>query len=334
MSSVGSVLIAILVLALVMIILAFILLPAFNRETPPIVAYAAPNARDEPVQQKTMSQMRAKPSAPSASAAKAIAANVAAPTAIPVPDVDISELSPDFGIGDDFGDGWAEGSIDGMGGGGTTFFRQKVSAQRVCYVIDYSASMRGERDPLMRAELTKSVKQIGPGMQFQMIFFAGPAWVAGSEVKMQQNKKAVVTHQGRDYEWKTTGGAHKWEPVGKELTPDWLPGGGSKVAKALDHVKETKLVWGTDWEDALNMAMNMEPSPQIIFFMTDGATGGDMVKLAEDLGRRAKRQGTIINTVAMMQPKAEKAMKELAKRTGGQFTIVEKGGESKLIPTD
>lgn len=39
-----------------------------------------------------------------------------------------------------------------------------------------------------------------------------------------------------------------------------------------------------------------------------------------------------INTVAMMEPKAEAAMKDLAKRTGGQFTIVQKGGKVKLVP--
>lgn len=333
LSSAASVGIALLVVALMMLILAFVLLPTLNRERPNIVAYAAPQSQDPEVRQKLRTRMQAKPSAPSMSSARTIVADVASPTAIPVPDVDVSEISPDFGTGDDFGQGWAEGTIDGMGGGGTTFFRQQVTAQRFCYVIDYSLSMRGEQDGLMRDELTKSVKQLGPAVQFQLIFFAGPAWVAGSEVKMQRgNKSAVVTHRGRDYKWKSTGGAHNWEPVGRKLEPDWLQGGTSQMKKALDHVKETKLVWGTDWEDPLEMALAMEPAPQIIFFMTDGATGGDMVALAKKLGNRAKRQGTIINTVAMMQPKAESAMKELAKRTGGQFTIVRKGGESELIP--
>ena len=237
LSTAASVLIALLVVALLMLILAFILLPALNREQPPIVAYSAPTSKEPEIQQKLRTQMQAKPAAPSMSAARTIVANVASPTAIPVPEVDVSELSPDFGIGNDFGDGWAEGTIDGMGGGGTTFFRQKVSAQRFCYVIDYSASMRGARDGLMRDELTKSVKQLGPGVQFQLIFFAGPAWVAGSEVKMQGNKTAVVTHKGRDFKWKSTGGAHNWEPVGKQLKPDWLQGGSSQLSKALDHVK-------------------------------------------------------------------------------------------------
>ena len=40
----------------------------------------------------------------------------------------------------------------------------------------------------------------------------------------------------------------------------------------------------------------------------------------------------MINTVAMMEPKAEAAMKDLAKRTGGQFTIVGQGGKAKLVP--
>ena len=37
-------------------------------------------------------------------------------------------------------------------------------------------------------------------------------------------------------------------------------------------------------------------------------------------------------TVPMMEPKAEKAMKKLAKRTGGQFYIVRKGGTVTVVP--
>ena len=35
-----------------------------------------------------------------------------------------------------------------------------------------------------------------------------------------------------------------------------------------------------------------------------------------------------------MEPLAEEAVGEIAKRTGAQFTIVEKGGNSRVIPLD
>lgn len=333
-SSISSVVIALLVLALLMILLAFVLLPSLVREEPVLVSYNMPVSLEEKITEKTVSMQRSKPSAPSSVTSKVIAANTSSPTAIPVPEIQVTEPSIEFGTGDDFGDGWGNGSGDGMGGGGTTFFQQKVSAQRICYVIDYSASMGGERDKLMRQELTKSIGQIGGSVDYQMIFFAGPAWVAGSEVKMLQGKKAAeVKMGGGTYKWKTLGGAHKWEQDGKKQRPEWMKGDANNRTKSLDLIQETKLVWGTDWEDPLMMALEMDPPPQVIFFMTDGSTGGDMVKLAQELGKKAHNK-SIINTVAMMQPKAEKALKELARQTGGQFTIVEPGGKSKIVPLD
>jgi len=36
----------------------------------------------------------------------------------------------------------------------------------------------------------------------------------------------------------------------------------------------------------------------------------------------------------MMEPLAEEAMGEIAKRTGGQFASVEKGGNSRVVALD
>lgn len=328
-SSIASIFIAIGVLVLLMILFALVLLKTWQKEDPELVSYAMPASVEDQIQEKTFSQVRSKPSAPSSAMTKVIAANTTAPLAIPVPDVEITEPSLDFGNGDDFGAGWGNGSGDGDGGGGTTFFNQTVTATRVAYVIDYSMSMRGDRDRLMREELAKSVGQLSLGMQFQMIFFAGPAWVAGSKVELPKARTtAVVSNSGDEFKWKGKG-AHNWDTSGKKQKADWLPAGPSTRNKALKLVKDSKLIFGTNWENPLEMAMAMDPPPQTIFFMTDGATGGDMVALAKRLGHRAKTKGIVINTVAMMQPKAAAAMKELAKRTGGQATMVEKGGKVK-----
>ena len=64
--------------------------------------------------------------------------------------------------------------------------------------------------------------------------------------------------------------------------------------------------------------------------MTDGAVGGrDMMKLTNDLAAAAKKKGIVVNTVSMMEPKANEAMANLAKRTGGEFTIVGSDGKAK-----
>lgn len=333
-SSVTSVVIAILVVALVMVILGIILMPSWRSHTEPVVAYAVPSPSEEIVSKKTFSTQRSKPSSPASAMATVIAANVQSPTAIPVPEVVVDEPSTDFGTGDDFGDGWGSDDGDGWGeGGGTTFFRQQVKAQRVAYVIDYSQSMGGERDKLMRKELAKSIGQVGVGMQFQMIFFAGPAWVAGSDLENPKAKRSnVVTLDGERFKWKSNGKAHDWEPAGRKQVPEWISGAPGPREEAKRLVQSTPLAWGTNWENPLEMALSMEPPPQVIFFMTDGVAGGDPVQVAKRLGQRAKTKGTIINTVAMMEPKAEAAMKELAKRTGGQFSIVRPGGKVEVVP--
>lgn len=75
------------------------------------------------------------------------------------------------------------------------------------------------------------------------------------------------------------------------------------------------------------MALEMNPKPDLIFFMTDGSAGGNSLEAAKDIGRKAKKDGVIINTIALMLPQAKEAMGELAKRTGGAFTMVDKDGK-------
>lgn len=79
------------------------------------------------------------------------------------------------------------------------------------------------------------------------------------------------------------------------------------------------------------MALRMDPAPQLIFFMTDGVSGGGMQQIVEGLSKRAKKTGTMINTVALMEPQAERFMFQLANETGGIFTIVNADGSSEEV---
>ncbi|MGJ8725642.1 MAG: prenyltransferase/squalene oxidase repeat-containing protein [Roseibacillus sp.] len=116
-STLASLLISILTIVLVGIILVIITIAGINLEQPDIVTYKASSANDESLEVKEINpSIQRKPSAPSSSMAKVIAANTTSPTAIPVPEVDIPIPSTDFGDGDDFGAGWGTGG-DGGGGG-------------------------------------------------------------------------------------------------------------------------------------------------------------------------------------------------------------------------
>lgn len=115
-STISSMVIAVLTVILVALLLGVFLLPNLVKETPTIVTYESSVTEDTQLEErKVQTSMDRKPSSPSSSMAKVITANTASPTAIPVPDVDISTPSMDFGDGNDFGNGWGDG--DGAGGG-------------------------------------------------------------------------------------------------------------------------------------------------------------------------------------------------------------------------
>ncbi|MCH2063180.1 MAG: VWA domain-containing protein [Roseibacillus sp.] len=336
MASIASLAIAILTVVLVAVVLALFLLPALRMQSSDIVAYSAEMEEEEVVEQPEITpQVRRQPSAPSSAMAKVIATTVPSPISVPVPDTETPDPSIDFGDGDDFGDGWGEGSGSGLGGG-TSFFGVTSRAERIAYVIDYSASMRGppKEDPsradLMRKELKRSVDRIAAKTNYALIFFAGPAWVAGDEVDWTKQKATITGKGRRKYEWKSGGKAHEWEQVGKKEPVEWLSATEGQLSKSRKIIEKTPLVWGTRWDNPLQMALDMEPRPQVIYFMTDGvARGSD--KWAKEIGARAKSRGIKINCVAMMQPKAHDDMDDLAKRTGGHFTIVMKGGQRKKV---
>lgn len=301
-----SILISLLTVALLVFLLSLFFMAPSLRERSTIVAYESGLREDnEPEVKKSISQVARKPSAPSSAMARVITANVSSPTSVPVPDVEVSTPSLLFGDADDFEAGWVDGNGPGTGGG-ASFFGQQVTAGKIAYVIDYSNSMRrDQREMLMRTELKRSVSDLKPGMMYQLIFFAGRPWVAGD--KAPKKKAAKQDGDVQRAEWMTA-------------TPE-------QIGKSVELVLETGLTGGTHWEPALDMAMTMDPPPQMIFFMTDGTTGGDPVAVAERVAEKAKSAGITINTVAMMEPKAEEAMKQLARRTGGQFSMIGQDGK-------
>ena len=73
----------------------------------------------------------------------------------------------------------------GSGGGAVSFFGSKTRAKRVVFVVDFSASMIGAKEKLMRQELARSVKNLPDTLEYALIFFSGPAWYAGQNVIRQ-----------------------------------------------------------------------------------------------------------------------------------------------------
>ncbi|MGE9268334.1 MAG: hypothetical protein ACQKBY_09575, partial [Verrucomicrobiales bacterium] len=183
-STITSLLIALLGMGLLVLLLAFVLLPSMTREVPTIVGYQNASVPENPdVKKKVTPQTQRKPAAPSSAMSRVIVSNSAAPTAVPTVEFEVTEPAVDFGDGADFGAGFGQGTDFGASGGGASFFGQKSSADRIAYVIDFSKSMNDDnRHKLMRKELKQSLDSITGGTQFQVIFFSGPAWVMGDKV--------------------------------------------------------------------------------------------------------------------------------------------------------
>ncbi len=324
--------IAVLFLTLMMLLLSLFLLRPIANEPPVLITYEVPKKELPEQPKKKPPVAQSKPSAPSCSMARVIAASAISEVAIPVAEIEVPEASLDFGFVADFGTGWDDST--GVGAGSASFFNTNMKAERVVYVIDYSVSMRGEREKLMRDELARSVSGLKGGVQYQLVFFAGPAWVAGDQVQLVKNGTTKVTSmmasaKNQVYEWVNTGGSNGFKPKDEDKlqTPAWLRSNASQLEKSAEVIKQTPLVYGTVWQPAIEMALRMEPKPNVIFFMTDGVCGGNVLKIAEDIGKRAKSEGVVINTVAMMDPKTKAAMLKMSEESGGSFTLIKEDGK-------
>lgn len=141
-STISSFVVSILFVVLLALILGFFLLPNISKEIPVIVTYASNLDEEDEVQQKKVTtKVMRKPSSPSSSMAKVIAANTQSPTSIPVPDQIVNTPSLDFGDGDDFGAGWGDGSGTGGGGG---FAGIPATMQKRCSPADRMARLLAE----------------------------------------------------------------------------------------------------------------------------------------------------------------------------------------------
>jgi len=145
-SRILSVVIACLTIVLIAGILALFALPMLIQESPTIVTYAAELKEvDDPQPKKVVQQTQRKPAAPAQNMAKVIAADTAAPTAIPVPDVVVTEPSLQFGDDMDFGQGW--GVDDVMGGAGGFGSVDPGSGGLEGYLYDLKQDAKGKALP-------------------------------------------------------------------------------------------------------------------------------------------------------------------------------------------
>ncbi|MEM8955082.1 MAG: hypothetical protein AAGD22_13100 [Verrucomicrobiota bacterium] len=334
--------IAVLAHALIFFILTLIVVAVPRANPPQIRAIAAPNSDVPPDPTKKEVQKMAKPNPASASRVNVISVNNTSAVNVPVVVDPIDSLEP-IGVGADFG---MQMSFGADGAGNVSFFGSQSAAQKVVFVVDASASMSSkvqgsniDKFALMQQELTKSVKQLPPGIDYQVIFFAGPCWYAGDDVSREKETKdgnmgQLVKAGKEEHFWfegpypkdrNPNGGTalYHYEEEDEDKLPkaEWISSSKANIHKTTRHIEECPKIFGTDWRWPLRMAMNLEPD--VIYFMTDGAfglRGEDVIGDLVTYNRRKSRAK--VNTICLMELKAYEELQELADKTKGEFTLV------------
>ncbi len=311
-------------------------------ENPPLIEAVSVHSLDE----DSLSQERAKTmqSEVLQSADSRVAVNLDSLSSISAPDFNpqVESFGP-VGLGSY---GRSMSFSKGSGGGKVSFFGSKTRARRVVFVVDFSASMIGAKEKLMRQELTKSVKALPDTLEYAMIFFSGPAWYAGQQVGQAERigkfigntvtdgRNRYIWYEGWDEKSRHSGSNktalhHFADGAGRLPVGNYLRASGINIRNSLQIIEQTPLVFGTDWRWPLMMAMNMKPD--VIYFMTDGAFGvgrGITKKeMIDNLLTYNRSHGNAkINTVCMQVLTARAELEQLALGSDGEFTLVRANG--------
>lgn len=282
---------------------------------PPRIVTRAPASEREEIVRKERKRTPSESSPAAASRMEAVSSISELPIAMPEMDASGVMAGPvgmnaGFGPSVDFG---------GRGGGLVSFFGSRAKAKKIVFVVDASASMKKagssgkRRFDLMKEELKKSISALPLGVYYQIIFFNGPAWFAGQAVDRAN--------------WHEKNARNFWSY--KDGNPDELPRAPmirvtpKQIRQSLQQIDDVRMDYGTDWRSPLKMAMNL--SPDLIFFMTDGAVfeNPDDKPLVEDLLEYNQRKSKArINCISLMATDAFDMMNELTTKTKGEISLV------------
>jgi len=143
-SIISASLLSVIGFALICVLLLIISLATTLRNDEEMVTYSNITSKNPEVTRPEMTdQVQKNPASPAAHMAKLIASPVPSPTAIPVPEITLTEPSIDFGNANDFGEGWGDGSGSGSsGGGGFTAFGKTRGSGMSGYFYDLKQSLR------------------------------------------------------------------------------------------------------------------------------------------------------------------------------------------------
>lgn len=248
------------------------------------------------------------------------------PSQMNLPDLDVAlpATSERVGFGGGFGAGGLGSSLD-LGKMSVDFFGLSGdSVERVLFIVDYSKSMEGKvgkagkvtRETLMKQELTRSVENLPNTSIVGMVFFSGPVWQPGDKFKDAQKQYVQGSKGWHDF---ALAKGKKIEP------PKWIPLSSGNKRRLIRQIKDEKLTGGTTWSLPLEVAYAADTPPDVIFFLTDGATSNEDVEKAIEMTKEyhKKNPDVELHAIALGEPKAEDGLKRISKLTGGKFRLVD-----------
>ncbi|MFT4900909.1 MAG: hypothetical protein ACI81V_000176 [Lentimonas sp.] len=231
----------------------------------------------------------------------------------------VGKLGDGMGTGDGQGNGMGMGmEMDIQIDMNINFFGSSGGGQRIVFVVDYSQSMRGDKEQILRRELPRSIDSLPDGVEFDVILFAGPVWRAMDEVKAGSFRRwlldAVGIHKGESY-----------RPENLSALPGvkYLKSSAGTRARMIRALKEVPLVHGTIFDLPLYVALTATPTPDTIFFLTDGvcqySRGIDPLrKLVGQIEARGMKL-PVINVVGF-EVENNPQLEAIARLTGGTAT--------------
>lgn len=314
-------------------LLMLVVVTSSPRSKPPQIVASAPPEKAEVIDKQVMTKPQNVPT-PATLTSGAMAMDAVTTTA--VSDISMQTFdTPGIGMGDStMGMGFGSSMTFGTGGGSSAmFFGSKSTGQRFLFVLDASISMQPNQVELRDNELEKTLKTLR-GVDYHVMLFAGGAYFAekGWGLKPIKGKPKFgptefISPEG-EYEFKAKS-LYDYSLAKADSSfpaPKWLKATSSSTRKSIQFVKESKRFSGTDWDNALELAHLMKPSPDVIFFMSDGL---DKTLNVSSILANSKRHGRPkINCVAMQTADGKESFAELAKGSRGTFTIVDKDGEA------
>jgi len=188
------------------------------------------------------------------------------------------------GGGGDQGDFQRTVSV-GIGGGEVSFFGSRAGsgARRVCFIVDKSGSMCGDRLTEAKEEIKQTVKRMSTDVRFGLMFF----------------------EEG------------KFDEFGKGLVSATIQ---NKIA-AFKFIDSVECMGLTNPLPALITAFKYDP--QLIYLLTDGEFEAETIAKVREMNRkRAASDRVRVNTIAFKSREGERILKKLASESRGKYKYV------------